>query len=88
MWLIISTLTWQYVYWHANFICEKIKSWVTISELWFKRNLAIVEAPMLGVKVRIGEITTNIQVHAKNEDIGNEGVGEEVVWVEFNFFTQ
>jgi hypothetical protein len=38
--------------------------------------------------VRIGEITTNIQVHAKNEDIGNEGVGEEVVWVEFNFFTQ
>jgi hypothetical protein len=29
--------------------------------------------------VEIGEITTNIQVHAKNDDIGNEGVGEEVV---------
>jgi hypothetical protein len=29
--------------------------------------------------VGIGEITTNIQVHAKNDDIGNEGVGEEVV---------
>jgi hypothetical protein len=29
--------------------------------------------------VGIGEITTNMQVHAKNDDIGNEGVGEDVV---------
>jgi hypothetical protein len=29
--------------------------------------------------VGIGEITTNMQVHAKNDDIGNEGVEEEVV---------
>lgn len=61
---------------------------MTISELWFKRNLAIVEAPTLGVEVGIGEITTNMQVDAKNDDIGNEGVKEEVVWMEFNFFTQ
>jgi hypothetical protein len=38
--------------------------------------------------VGIGEITSKMQVHAKNDDIGNEGVGEEVVWVEFNVFTQ
>jgi hypothetical protein len=29
--------------------------------------------------VGIGEITTNMQVDAKNDDIGNEGVKEEVV---------
>lgn len=61
---------------------------MAINELWFKRNLAIVKAPTLGVEVGIGEITTNMQVHAKNDDIGNEGVGEDVVWVEFNFFIQ
>ncbi len=83
-------MTWQYVIDMQIFFVKK-NSWVAICKLWFKwfkRDLAIFEAPTLGVEVEIGEITTNIQVHAKNDDIGNEGVGEEVVWVEFNFFTQ
>jgi hypothetical protein len=41
---------------------------------------------MLGVEVGIGEITTKMQMHAKNDDIGNEGVGERLC--EWNSITQ
>ncbi len=49
------------------------------------------KAPMLGVEIEFGEITTNMQIDVNNGDINNEGVGEvlvKVAWVESNLVAQ